>query len=173
MSAIDHNPTNINLLSSLVFAFQIKRAPNVNFHIQSCTLPGIMLDQVEAPNPFTVIPHNGDHIYWEDLGINFKVNEDLSDWLEIWNWIKNSGFPNSYDEYSSLSSKTPTSGNGLASDISLLISNNNKTFTYDVVFKNAFPISLSALNFDSTTDGVVYFNAFCSFRYTSYEITSL
>lgn len=173
MTALSHNPTNKNLLSPLVFMFQIKRAPNVNFHVQSVLLPGIVLDQVEYSNPFTDIPQTGDQLYWEELGIHFKVNENLANWLEIWNWIKNTGFPNSYDEYASLSTQAKSSGLGLKSDISLLISDNNKSLSFDITFKDAIPISLSALQFDSTSTSISYLDAFASFRYVSYDITSL
>ena len=173
MSALDKNPSNKSYLSPLVFQFSIQRAPNVNFNIQSVTIPGIMLDQVEQPNPFITIPQVGDHIYFEELAIHFKVSEDLSDWLEIWNWIKNTGFPNDYDEYKSLSGQSKTSGLGLKSDISLIIANNNKNAGFDIVFKDALPISLSNLQFDSTLDSVEYLDAFASFRFVSYEIRRL
>lgn len=173
MTALDKNTTNKNPLSPLVFQFELKRAPNVNFWIQSCTLPGIMLDPVEVQNPFVSVPKPGDHLYFEELGIHFKVNEDLSNWLEIWNWIKNTGFPNNYDEYKSLFDKPVYSGEGISSEISLMIANNNKSLAFDITFHNAIPLSISALQFDTTSDSISYLDAFASFRYTSYDIRKL
>lgn len=170
MTALSKNPSNKNYLSPLVFTFVLKRAPNVNFFIQSVSLPGLMLDQVESANPFIQIPYGGDHLYFEELGIHFKVNEDLSNWLEIYNWIKSSGYPDQHSQYANLANKPKYSGEGLKSDISLLISDSNKKPSIDVNFKDALPISLSNLQFDSTTPGVNYLDAFCSFRYTSYDI---
>lgn len=173
MSAIDHNPSNKNFLSPLVFQFLIKRAPNVNFNVQSVTLPGIMLDQVDTYNPFMTIPQVGDHLYFEELAIHFKVQEDLGDWLEIFNWIKNTGFPNDYTEYASLAGQSKTSGLGLKSDISLIISDNNKRAGFDITFRDAFPISLSNLQFDVTAPSVQYLDAFASFAFVSYSVTRL
>jgi hypothetical protein len=173
MSALDRNPTNPNYQSPLVFEFSIKRAPNVNFFIQNVSLPGIMLDQVESPNPFVQIPHTGDHIYYEELGIQFKVAEDLHNWLEIHNWIKGTGFPDNYDQYKEIASGNKTVGLGLKSDLSLLIANSNKNLSIDVTFKDAFPISISALQFDTTSDDVPYLDAFAAFRYVSYDIRIL
>lgn len=173
MTALDRNPSNKNFLSPLVFQFSIHRAPNVNFNIQSATIPGIMLDQVEVSNPFISIPLPGDHIYFEELAIHFKVSEDLSDWLEIWEWIKNTGFPNNYDEYKSLSDQPISSGLGLRSDISLIIANNNKNASFEVLFKDALPISLSNLQFDTTVPSTQYLDAFASFRFVSYDIRRL
>lgn len=173
MSALDRNPNNPNYLSSLAFQFSIKRAPNVNFYIQSVSLPGIMLDQVETPNPFVQIPHHGDHIYYEELGIQFKVAEDISNWLEIHNWIKGAGFPDDHTQYASLAAGNKALGFGLKSDISLLIANNNKNLSMEIYFKDAFPISISALQFDTTAEDVPYLDAFAAFRYTSYDIRVL
>ena len=173
MTALDKNPNNKNYLSPLSFQFSIKRAPNVNFFIQSVSLPGLMLDQVETPNPFVQIPYQGDHIYFEELGIHFKVNEDLSNWLELYNWIIAMGFPESYDQYKSISSQPKMSGLGIKSDISLLIADSNKALTFQITFKDAFPISVSNLQFDTTIQDVSYLDAFAAFRYTTYEITKL
>lgn len=173
MTALDKNPSNKNLLSPLVFQFEIKRAPNVNFFIQSVSLPGIMLDQVETSNPFVQIPYGGDHLYYEELAIHFKVNEDLANWLELYQWIRNTGFPDNHDQYKEIADQPKYSGKGLKSDLSLLIANSNKNLSFEVYFKDAFPISLSNLQFDSTTPDIQYLDAFSSFRYTSYDIRRL
>lgn len=173
MSALDHNPTNKNYLSPLTFLFNIKRAPNVNFFIQRAHIPGLTLDAVEQNNPFVTIPRPGDHIDFEDLAIEFKVSENLDNWLEIFNWIKNTGFPNSYEEYANIASKSIISGEGITSDITLLLANNNKILNIDVTFKDALPISLTSLEFDSTNPNIEYLSAVATFKYRTYDITIL
>lgn len=173
MTALDHNPSNKNYLSPLVFQFQIKRAPNVNFFVQAVTLPGVSLDAVDTFNPFVTLPYTGDHITYETLSLNFKVNEDLSNWTEIYEWIRDTGFPESYDQHARISSQSTMSGGGLKSDISLLIANSNKNLQFEVYFKDAFPVFLSSLQFDATSQDLQYLDATCSFRYTSYDIRNL
>lgn len=173
MTSLDRNPKSKNLLSPLVFKFVIKRAPNVNFYIQSVSLPGLMLDQVETSNPFVQYPVPGDHLYYEELGIHFKAQEDLSDWLEIHNWLRDMGFPNDWSEYANIASQPKTSGLGIRSDLSLLIADSNKNFSFEAVFKDAFPISLSNIQLDTTTPRIPYVDLFASFRYTSYDIRKL
>lgn len=173
MTALDRNPSSKNFLSPLSFVFSIKRAPNVNFFIQSVSLPGVMLDQAETSNPFVTIPHPGDHIYYEELGIHFKVNEDLSNWLEIYQWIQKLGFPDDHSQFASIYNQPLISGLGTKSDISLLIADSNKNLKFEVFFKDAFPIMLSNLQFDVTADSVNYLDAFASFKYTSYDIRRL
>lgn len=169
-NAASHTPINKNFLSQLNFQFNIKRAPSVNYHIQSATLPGLSLDSVETANPLVSIPHAGDHIYYEELGIQFKVDEELRNYLEIHNWIRKLGFPTGNAEYRELSEIPQWDGTGLKSDLTLMITNSLKNIRFQVIFVDAFPISLSNLQFDTTAEGVEYLEAFAAFRYTYYDI---
>lgn len=171
MTALDRNPTSKNYLSPLTFQFNLKRAPNVNFFVQNVIMPGLTIDPTEQTNPFVTIPQPGDHIDYEELAVHFKVNENLDNWLEIFNWLKAIGFPNEHSEYADLSSKPIMSGEGVKSDISVLIANNNKILSFDFTFKDAFPTSLSSLEFDSTNPDIEYLDAVVTFKFRTYDIT--
>jgi hypothetical protein len=41
---------------------------------------------------------------------------------------------------------------------------------YNVIFKDLFPVSLSALDFNATIDGTEYAMAQATFRYLQYEV---
>jgi hypothetical protein len=56
------------------------------------------------------------------------------------------------------------------SDGTLQALNSNNRVQFEVVFKDMFPYSLSALEFDSTNPDVEYFTAEVSFKYTIYNI---
>lgn len=171
MTAIDNTPTNKNFLSPINFSFQIKKAPNVNFFIQEVSLPKIDLHNVDTSNPFVTFPFPGDHITYDVLSINFKVDEDLENYMEIHNWIKGLGKPETFQQYADLDKNPSYSGNGIYSDISLIIMSNIKNPNFNVTFKDAFPISLSGLNFNSTKEDINYLTASASFKYTLYDIT--
>jgi hypothetical protein len=173
MSALDNIPENKNFLSPLNFRFQIKKCPNVNFFLQNVNLPGMVLNGPEQPNPFVRIPKAGDHIDFDDLMINYKVDEDLQNYLELYNWIRELGFPNSFDEYKSISGNPVYTGLGITSDMSLIILTSSRNPNYEVVFKDAFPISISSLIFDSTPQDVQYLEASATFRYRSYSIQKM
>lgn len=170
MTAIDNIPADRNFLSPINFRFQIKKCPNVNFFIQNINLPGIALAPVEQGNPFVKIPHGGDHLDYDDLMINYKVDEDLQNYLEIHNWITQLGFPNNFDEYKEISGKPIWSGEGLVSDMSLMILSSSRNPTWEITFKDAFPISVSSLIFDSTPASVEFLDAAATFRYRNYSI---
>ena len=173
MSAIDNTPENRNFLSPLNFKFQIKRAPTVNFFIQKANFPSIALPNTEATNPFLNIPYGGDHLTYGDLDIVFKVDEDLTNYLEIHNWIRSMGRPISGAEYRKLEIQPSYTGNGLVSDISLTVLANSKMPNYEVVFRDAFPVSLGTLQFDTTSTDVDYLEIEATFKYLIYDIKKI
>lgn len=166
-------PDNMNFLNPLNFKFQIKKAPSVNFFVQNVNLPGISLQNWDQPNPFVKIPQGGDHLYFDDLMINYKVDEDLKSYLEIYNWIKSMGFPDNFDQYQSLATSAITDGTGLVSDLSLVIFTSARNPSYEITFRDAFPVSISSLIFDTTQPDVDFLEAAATFRYTSYYIKSM
>ena len=174
MNIVETTPTNKNFLSPLGFRFFIKKLPNVNFFTQRANIPGISIaSQPIQPNPFTKIPYAGDHIEYNEFSVTFRVDEDLTNYMELHNWIKGLGFPENYDEYKELALKQPGSGEGLKSDATLIITTNGKTPNFECVFEDAFPISLTDLVFETTDTSVNYIVASASFRYTLYKINAL
>jgi len=172
-TAIDNTPFNKNFLSPLNFQFQIKRSPYVNFFIQKVNLPSIVIDFPILPTPFTNIPVAGEHIKFGDLEITYKVDEELQNWFEIHNWLRGLGFPDNFKEYTNIAVNSVTTGNGLFSDITLLISDSAKNPNYAVTFRDAFPISLSDLKFETTDTDVNYITASASFRYMLYDVQKI
>jgi hypothetical protein len=173
MSAIDNTPSNRNFLSPLNFKFQIKKAPNVNFFIQKVNIPSIAMPNPQPNNPFVKTPIPGEHINFGELTITFKVDEDLQNYLEIYNWIVALGKPQNYDQFKTIQEKPITSGDGIYSDISLIILSSTKMPNYEITFADAFPVELSQIIFNTTDTDVNYVEASTTFRYTYYNITNI
>ena len=167
-TALDETPENINFLSPLIFKFQVKKTPTLNFYVQNVNLPGMHLQQSEFPNPLVATATPGDHILYDDLMINFKVNEDFTNWLEIHNWIIGHGFPKNFGQHAALTNPAVPLGEGLKSDVSLIVMNSSRIPKYNVVFHEAFPISISSLIFDTTRSRDDYIDAAATFRYDYY-----
>jgi hypothetical protein len=170
MSALSENPTTVNFLSPLNFAFRIKRAPNINFFTQEITLPGILLPGTNYPNPFTNIPEPGDHLEYSDLSMSFKVNEDLSNYMEIHNWMRALGFPKEWAEYEAIQRKTKYSGEGIRSDISVMVLGSKVNPVCEFVFQDAFPVFLGGFVLSSAAGGIEYVTSSATFKYVKYEI---
>jgi len=164
--------TNKNFLSPLNFKFNLKRAPHLNFFIQSINLPGLALPEIDVNNPLIRVPYAGDHLLYDELQITYKVDENLRNYMELHEWIRALG-KRSFEEYRAIANKTKTSGESLKSDISLTVLTSNRNANYEVVFKDAFPINVSGVDFATTAADVDFIEARASFRYTSYDITKV
>ena len=159
----------VNFLSPINFKFSIFRAPNVNFFIQKVNLPGISLPAIDVQNPLIRIPYPGDHLQYDELEITFKVDENLQNYLEIFTWLKGVGKQTQAD-YNKLASAPLFTGDSIRSDISLHILTNKHNPNYEIVFHDAFPISITSLQFDASLQDINYLEATASFRYITYDI---
>jgi hypothetical protein len=151
----------------------IKKAPHVNFFIQKVSVPGISIGSVTTPNPYVKFQYSGEHIAYEDLSISFKVDEDLNNYLEIHNWLKALGKPENYDQYADIAKKPSYTGDGIFSDISVIILSSTKNPNYEITYNDAFPVSLSSLTFNSTDADISYLEATAVFKYTIYDIIKI
>ena len=51
------------------------------------------------------IPVPGDKLRYEDLTINFMVDEELENYIQIYQWMTSLGYPQSVAHYSELQTK--------------------------------------------------------------------
>ena len=171
MSALDQKqPSNLNFLSPLNFKFVVKRLPHVTWFLQKVNIPGITLPPAKYANPFTNLPQPGDHIEWNKLQITFKVDEDLQNYMEIFNWIVGQGFPNNYGQFKSLAQGSKLEGLGVKSELALSILNSAYSDNKVFIFSDAFPISVSDLFFGTTDVNVNYVTAEVTFVYAYFYI---
>lgn len=171
-------PQNKNYLKPNAFRFIFSRLPNVEYFCQSTNLPKITLGSAFQPTPFVDIPHTGDKMEYDLLNITFMVDEDMQNYMELFNWIEGLGFPRTHDQFAKLTRNPSTKFMGsdkmlessLYSDASLFILNNNNLPIAEVLFEDVFPVSLEALDFDLRIPTVDYFTGIASFRYKLYSI---
>jgi hypothetical protein len=171
---------NRNFLLPTGFRFSLARNPKVAFFCNQANIPDISLAvATQSTRLGRNIPEPGNKLEFGDLTLRFLVDEDLGNYMEIQNWMRGLGYPNSlqqlYDlqkEYFADLSKDSQNMNTF-SDGTLLILNSSNVSSAQVKFKDLFPYSLSTLSFDSTQTEVQYFTADVSFKYTIYTITNM
>jgi hypothetical protein len=93
MSALQNQPINTSFLSPIGFKFTLNNFPEVNYFCQSATLPGISISSISVPTPLKAIDIAGDEVAFEELSIKFIVDENMKNWLSIYDWIIGLGFP--------------------------------------------------------------------------------
>ena len=177
-------PKTYDYLRPNAFRFGVKDIPNVSFTCQSANIPDIQLGYAVQPTPFVDIPTIGDKINFGELAIRFLISEDMSNYLELYRWLIAIGFPKDYNQFSTFVKDRPSrfpfvtrldgSSEILAySDATLTILDSTNTAKVNIIFKNLFPTSLSALDFDIASGSVEYFTAIASFKYTIFEVEPL
>ena len=170
---------NRNFLSPIGFKFSLKRSPGVAYFCNEANIPDMSLSIAEQPTYLRNIPLPGDKIEFGDLSLRFMVDEDLTNYMEIQNWIRGLGYPEAISQYSELEDKAyikQTFGNkrqDVYSDGTLQILSNNLVPKFQVLFDDLFPYSLSTVTFDATDTDIEYFTAEVSFKYTIYNLTDL
>ena len=156
-----------NYLSPLEFELTIHRLPNVAFFVQRAMVPGISIQAVPQPSMFSTVWHSPDKVDFSEFQLSFTVDEKAANYREIFNWIIGLGFPRNFGEFNDLNE----SREGLYADITLLIKNSNKNPNIQVNFVNAFPISLSEIQLDTTQADIVHPEATATFKYDSFSFT--
>ena len=170
---------NRNFLSPVGFKFSLKRAPGVAFFCNQANIPSMDLGIAEQPTYLRNIPTPGDKIQFGDLTLRFLVDEDLVNYMELQRWIRGLGYPENMDEFRKLEGEAVLPGNfgqagdNIYSDGTLQILSSNLVPSFQVVFNDLFPYTLSTVTFDATDTDIEYFTADVSFKYTIYNLTDM
>ncbi len=188
----ERQPTKLDYLSPTQFKFNIHQLPLVEFNSNACNLPGINMGDAIFPTPFKNIPMMGDTITFENLTLEFIVDEYLENYITVHNWMTAIGFPKNrkqFSDFRAVTSNTPTQrrgvskdigdtqpatpANALFSDATLTILSNKNNPIVNVLFRDIYPVALSALDFTQTATDVEYQTASIDFSYQIYEFENI
>ena len=89
---------NRNFLAPTGFKFQLNRTPKVTYFGNAVNIPAIDLGVAEQPTYLRDIPLPGDKLQFADFSLRFLVDEGLENYMEIQNWMRGLGFPESLKE---------------------------------------------------------------------------
>ena len=169
--------TDRNFLSTIGFKFLLERCPKVDFYCNAANIPTITLGVAEQSSYLRNIPVPGDKIQFQDLQISFMVDENMENYLELYKWITNLGFPESLSQYAGLqddNSLLPARDPGdifnERSDATLMLLNSNLNPSVKVKFRDLFPIELSGIPFNAKAEEQEYFTATATFKYTMFDV---
>ena len=175
----DKQVSNRNFLSPVGFKFTLDRAKKVSFLGNSANIPGLTLGVANQATPLKDIDTPGDKILFDDFTLRFLVDENLENYLEIYNWIRGLGYPESLQEIIDFQRTGKVDKNpygkemDIYSDGTLIIQTSNFVPNFQIKFRDLWPYSLTTLNFDATDNDVQYFTADVTFNYTIFDITDL
>ena len=167
----DRAPATQSFLSPLGFRFVLSRSPEINYFVQSVTIPELSIGTAVMTPPFNRIPYPGDRAEYGTLSIVFKVDELMVNYLHIHDWIIALAKQDSFQQYADLKNNAAGANIGIFSDATLVVMSSAMNPKKQITFHNIFPISLSSLTFDSTLADVQYLQATAEFALQNYEIT--
>jgi len=168
-------PENINPLSPVGFKLDIQKLPDVSYFCQEATIPDISITSIPVPTPLATIQVPDTIITYGDLVVNFLIDEDMKNYVALYDWVKGLGFPTDHTEYTQLLNEAQQqtslelTKNYSDASLTILSSSNNPVRT--IRFIDMFPISLASIQFGSNLTDVQYLQGNAIFRYTYYEFT--
>ena len=166
-------PDNITPLSPNGFMFNIIKLPELSFFCQQVNLPGITLGAPEFGNPLNTQPIPGDSLTYDQLNVQFLVDEKMANYKAIYNWIVALGFPETYDQYLNLLNAAEIDQVGELSknfsDGTLQILDASNNVAQEIQFRDMFPVALDSLMLQSTNNDVTYLVGNATFRYGLYK----
>ena len=130
---------NRNFLSPAGFKFSLAKAPKVDFFSQSVSIPNIELGVAVQTTYLRDIPVPGDKLVYGDLDIEFFIDENLENYLQIERWMRSLGYPESLGETVSLDPQKDSLLDGARSDGTLLVYNSSFNPIAKILFKDMFP----------------------------------
>tara|TARA_B100000927_G_scaffold159744_1_gene128672 strand:- start:89 stop:628 length:540 start_codon:yes stop_codon:yes gene_type:complete len=173
-SAFAKQIQNRNFLSGVAFKFNLTKLPKVDFFSNSARIPELNLELAKQPSYLKNIDVPGERLTFGDLTLQFLVDENMENYIAVYDWLKGLGFPETTKQFKELTTDKDGQRDQKEafSDGTLRILNSNYREVAKVKFEDIFPISLTSLEFDATNTDIQYFTAQASFKYTIYKLSS-
>lgn len=163
MSIVKGLPENYNTLSPISFKFSFEALPNVTYFCQTVSLPSLTLGEVTVPTPLRDYTVHGDNVTYSSIDISFIVDENMENYLELFNWIRGLAPTSSLSQRRALETNSRT---GVTTTGILTILTNNMNANKTVMFDDCWPTALGEISFDSTQTEVPVIATTASFNFT-------
>ena len=163
---------NRNFLSGVGFKFNLAKHPKVDFFSNIAKIPQLTLGLATQPTYLKDIDVPGEKLTYGDFTLRFLVDENMENYMAIYDWLVGLGFPETTQEFKTLTTDSADQRDLKEAfcDGTLRILNSNYREVATVKFTDLFPVSLTSLDFDATNTDVQYLTAEVSFKYTIYDL---
>ena len=158
-----------NYLSPSNFTISIQRIPNIEFFVQSMTLPSLQATPTERETPLTTMFEINDKLQYSDLELSFILDENMNNYKEILEWLEGISGSRTPDATKALS----LSKYGFKSNIIATITNSHKNPNVKFTFRDCFPTSLGSVELNVNTQDVAYATCSVTMRYDIFTMEQL
>lgn len=142
---------NYNLFFGHNFKLVIPKNPEVNYFLQTCSVPGVSMGPTDTPfrNNEAFMP--GNVVQKQNLSVSIILDEDLETYVSIYNWLT--------------SFIDQDVWRNLTQDIQIHVLSSNKRVNKTFTFVQAFPVTIGEIPFDSTVNESTQVAFTCDFRF--------
>lgn len=143
----------------------IQSLPNTSFSITEFPVPGIQLPPSIYPSPYHDQPIPGDKLVYSPMSVTFLVNENLSNWKEIYDWMIALAAPEDKKAQYDISR--------MFADIDIIIYSNDQIPITSFHFIECVPTSLGNIDMTVEDSETVYKKCFFEAEYARYDVKIL
>ena len=174
------------------FKFQITKLPRVEFNSITANIPGVTLTEITQSTRLMPIRIPGNDMTFEDLNVTFIVDEDLTNYRSVHDWMTGLAQVDSDDKYRALitdgSDRMPlsqqanlqdagrvtsaTNDGAIFSDAKLITLSNRNIPMVEITFRDTYPKALSALEYNQSATDIEYLQATVTLGYKLHEYTT-
>jgi hypothetical protein len=163
-------PSSLDRSLQPLFKLQFDKLPNVTYMSYSVSLPSVSLNPVLQPTPFRDRPMAGGKLNFDPLTLNYIVQENLANYIELLNWMNGIGLVTSGDNYAAYKAANK---DNIYSDAKLTILSGKYNPLVVVTFVDCWPTNIGALAYDAQTTEATTVTSDATFAYSYYTVESL
>lgn len=168
-------PGNINPLYLTAYQFSVAKLPEITFFVKQAEVPSISLGVAPTANRNVQNKLPGETLEFTDLSVTFAVDQEMNNWNAVYFWMVGLGFPKNHQQYRDFlqypyNKNLFTEASKGYSDGTLVVMDNNNQPKQIFEFIDLFPINLTGLQWDSTSNEPRPAEATVTFAYTYYKI---
>jgi hypothetical protein len=192
VGALSRQPTVFDYAQSNQFKLYLPLFPTMEWFVVRAAVPGMNLGQATQVTPFVDMPLVGDKIVYDAFNLTFLVDEKYHNYMEIYNWVKNIGFPferegqfnklpradgidrSGHKQMHPVTGKiVDSSDRNLYTDIELTILTSKNNPIVRITMYEAFPTNLGALEYSQQESDTDYVRCDVTFAYSWFDVNSL
>lgn len=177
------SPTTLDYLRPAFFRLELSNLPRTTFTCQMANIPEIKIGYATQQTPSLDIPIIGDKLEFGELQVEFIINEDMSNYIEIYNWIVSIASRElvnyTVDDFRRAAVNYPINFSkglleqSLYADASMYIINSSNVPAMKINYYDVIPISLLSIPFDITNVDQDPMRATATFRYRLFDIEKI
>ncbi len=161
---LQNQPDSVNPILDIGFRLIIPDLKHVNYFANTIKLPGMRSTVVDQSTGANNIKRPGQALDYDYLSVTFLVDNKLTNYFEIYDWIFRNTSPTGAKE-----ANYPRKQTDIFKDIQLLILNNKSNLTAEIRFYNSIPVSLSSIKFITKDQEGTYLEATVEFAFTYFK----